>query len=390
MPNAVAESARARPAAARKLLGGRSPSAFLAGFWHKHALLVRRAIPEFRDPLSPREIVALAQRDDVESRLVTKSGRTWSLEHGPFKLARLAKLPPRDWTLLVQGINLHVPAADALMRRFSFVPYARLDDVMVSYAAPGGGVGPHFDSYDVFLLQGSGRRRWRYGRQCDLSLRPRLPVKILAHFTPQHDVTVEPGDLLYLPPHYAHDGVALDACTTYSIGFRAAAATELATAFLDHLRDQIDLPGRYADPDLKRAIEPARIGASMQRRYAELLDHVRWDRATVARFLGCWLSEPKPNVFFDVPQPAMSHAAFARAARAQGVRLDARTQLLYDDVHVYVNGEATRWPDRDRDALARLANARLLAPTDVRPLARSTLSLLDDWYRHGYLHTRSD
>ena len=350
-------------------------------------MFVRNAMPEFSDPLSFRELAALAQRDDVESRLVVRAGRRWSLAHGPFRRADFRALPLRNWTLLVQGVNLHVNAADALMRRFAFVPYARLDDVMVSYAAPGGGVGPHFDSYDVFLLQGAGRRRWRFGRQADLALRPRLPVKILARFTPQHEAIVGPGDLLYLPPQHAHDGVALDACTTYSIGFRAAAATELATAFLDHLRDQIDLPGRYADPDLKHATEPARIGTSMQRRYADLIERIRWDRATVARFLGCWLSEPKPSVFFVAPEVPVSPAAFARDARSHGVRLDARTQLLYDDTHVYINGAAARWPDADRDALARLANVRSLRGADVHALARSTMKALHDWYRHGYLHT---
>jgi 50S ribosomal protein L16 3-hydroxylase len=379
MPNAAI-------AVTRTMLGGRSPSAFLARFWHKEALLVRNAMPDFDDPLSPREIIALARRDDVESRLVVRNGRHWSLAHGPFKRADFDALPARNWTLLVQGVNLRVPAADALLRRFAFLPYARLDDVMVSYAAPGGGVGPHFDSYDVFLVQGEGRRRWRYGRQADLALRPKLPLKILARFEPRHEAVVERGDLLYLPPHCAHEGVALDACTTYSVGFRAAGATELATAFLDHLRDQVDLPGHYADADLKRASEPARIGASMQRRYADLIERVRWDRATVARFLGCWLSEPKPSVFFDPPQAPMAPAAFARAARTIGVRLDARTRLLYDESHVYANGEAMRWPAADRDALARLANERALSGDGCSKLARSTIALLYDWYRHGHVH----
>jgi 50S ribosomal protein L16 3-hydroxylase len=387
MTNVDRAKSQRTSAAARTLFGGRTPSAFLHEFWHKKALLVRGAMADFTDPLSLRDLQTLAQRDDVESRLVVRNGRSWSLAHGPFRRADFKALPARNWTLLVQGVNLHVPAADALMRRFAFVPYARLDDVMVSYAAPGGGVGPHFDSYDVFLLQGGGRRRWRYGRQADLSLRPRLPVKILAHFVPRHEAVTERGDLLYLPPHYAHDGVAIESCTTYSIGFRAAAATELATAFLDHLRDQIDLPGRYADPDLEEAVEPARIGASMQRRYAQLIERIRWDRSTVARFLGCWLSEPKPSVFFTPSGEPASMTTFARAARAGGIRLDARTLLLYDDAHVYINGIAARWPEKDRATLERLANERALSGRNVGALARSTLKLLHDWYRNGYVHT---
>ncbi len=168
----------------------------------------------------------------------------------------------------MQGLNLHSAPADLLLRRFTFIPYARLDDLMVSLAAPGGGVGPHFDSYDVFLLQGFGRRRWRYGKQDELAIKPGLPVRILRRFTPSFDEVLVPGDMLYLPPQYAHDGVAVDPCTTYSIGFRAAPINDLACAFVDFLRDELALPGRYADPDLKPTREPARIGAPMVDRCA--------------------------------------------------------------------------------------------------------------------------
>src|SRR6185436_3025229 len=244
-PMRIAQTAR------HSLLGNRTPRAFLAQHWHKEALLVRQAIPAFGDLFSRARLFALASRDDVESRIVVRARSRFTVAHGPFRRADFRALPARGWTLLIQGVNLHSDAADALLRLFSFLPYARLDDLMVSYAAPGGGVGPHFDSYDVFLLQGFGRRRWRYGRQDDLALRPRVPVKLLRRFTPSHDVTLAPGDMLYLPPAYAHDGVALDECTTYSIGFRASSNTELAQGFLDYLRDQVDLPGRYADADAR-------------------------------------------------------------------------------------------------------------------------------------------
>ncbi len=376
-------AANARPLA---LLGRRTPRTFLATHWHKQALLVRAALPGFPGLFTRDELVALACRDDVESRLVVRTGARYSLAHGPFRRADFRALPARGWTLLVQGVNLVSDAADALLRRFAFLPYARLDDLMVSYAAPGGGVGPHFDSYDVFLLQGFGRRRWRYGRQDDLELKPRLPVKILRRFTPEHDAVLAPGDMLYLPPAYAHDGVAIDACTTYSIGFRAASHTELAQAFLDHLRDRIELPGRYADPDAKPSPEPARIGAGMQRRIARALAAVRWDRATVDRFVGTMLSEPKPSIFFAAPTRPLSRAAFAAAARRRGVALDRRTQWLYDDAAVYVNGDAHAWPAGERGALAALANARALAASDVASLSPAALALVHESYRHGYVH----
>ncbi|MEO5700409.1 MAG: cupin domain-containing protein, partial [Casimicrobiaceae bacterium] len=192
------------------LLGGISAAAFLRRHWQKAAHLARAAIPGFAGVLDRDALFALAARDDVESRLVQRTGARWSLAHGPFAVRTLRALPARNWTLLVQGVNLHVPAADALLRRFRFVPYARLDDLMVSYAAPGGGVGPHVDAYDVFLLQGFGRRRWRYGRQDDQAFRPGLPLRVLRRFKPTEDAILAPGDMLYLPPAYAHDGVALE------------------------------------------------------------------------------------------------------------------------------------------------------------------------------------
>jgi len=375
-----------RPSARSALLGQRTPRGFLASHWHKQALLVRAALPGFAGLFTRDDLLAFAGRDDVESRLVVRDGARYTLAHGPFRRADFRTLPARGWTLLVQGVNLHSAEADALLRRFAFLPYARLDDLMVSYAVEGGGVGPHFDSYDVFLLQGFGRRRWRYGRQDDLSLRPGLPVKILRRFTPQHDEVLAPGDLLYLPPAYAHDGVAVDACTTYSIGFRAAAHTELAQAFLDFLRDRIDLPGRYADPDLRPAREPARIGATMQRRVGRALAAVRWDRATVERFLGTMLSETKPSVFFAPPARPLARAAFAAALRRRGLALDRRTQWLYDDACVYVNGEAHDWPAGPRAPLAALANARALSARQAASLSAAQVALVHESYRHGYAH----
>jgi 50S ribosomal protein L16 3-hydroxylase len=373
------------PSARTPLLGGRTPAAFMRTFWHKQALAVSGALPGFSGFLSLADLQALAARDDVESRLVVREGRRWSLAHGPFKRRDFAGLPARNWTLLVQGVNLHDDRGDALLRRFAFVPFARLDDLMVSYAAPGGGVGPHFDSYDVFLVQGEGRRRWRYGAQDDLSLRPGLPVKILARFAPSHEAVFGPGDLLYLPPHVAHDGDALEPCTTYSIGFRAASAQELATAFLDHLRDHVELDGRYRDPDLAPTRAPGRVDPRMTARVETMLAKVKWNRGDVARFLGCWLSEPKPIVVFRPPAPALALAAFARAIAGRGVELDRCSQMLYDERSVYVNGEATARPAEGGASLAALADARRLGARDCAALARPAIALLHGWYRDGYL-----
>jgi 50S ribosomal protein L16 3-hydroxylase len=391
-------SANAPPAAAHAaaaaLLGGRSAADFLAQHWQKDALLVRGAMPGSSGPFTVAQLFRLARRDDVESRLVVREGARWMLRHGPFRHADFKALPARNWTLLVQGANLHSDAADALLRRFSFLPYARLDDVMVSYAAPGGGLGPHVDSYDVFLLQGFGRRRWRHGRQVDCALRPGLPLKILRRFTPTHDAVLAPGDMLYLPPHHAHEGTALDACTTYSIGFRAPSANDLAIAFLDDLRDRLDVPGRYADPDIAPTREPARIDRAMQRNLARLLvplrAQLRGDAATIARFFGAFLSEPKPHVFFTPPAPPLARPAFVRRATLYGIHLDRRTQLLYDDRYLYINGTALRWPAVGAATIRRLGDARALSAREANALAAPVATLLHDWYRDGFLRPDDD
>jgi 50S ribosomal protein L16 3-hydroxylase len=381
-PRSIAPDAGGPP------LGGLPVAAFMRRHWQKEPLLVRQALPNVAGLFDARELFALAARDDVEARLVVREGARWSLAHGPFRRADFKALPARDWTLLVQGVNLVSPGGDALLRRFAFLPFARLDDLMVSYAAPGGGVGPHVDSYDVFLLQGFGRRRWRYGPQQDLALKPRLPLRILRRFAPdplRADV-LAPGDMLYLPPHCAHDGVAVDACTTYSIGFRAASTNELVAAFLDYLRDHLDVPGRYSDPDLAPTRTPAAIDRAMRSRCERMLRGIRWNRATIARFLGCWLSEPKPDVVFDPPDAPLARRAFVARAARHGVRLDLRTQFLYDGDNLFVNGAALPWPAAGAGTLRVLANARALPGKAAAAAPAAAMALVYDWYRDGYLH----
>ena len=380
---APADSAAAAP------LGGLTPASFMRRYWQRRARLLRAALPGFAGLGSRAKLIALACRDDVESRLVTRERGRWALAHGPFRAADFRGLPARDWTLLVQGVNLVDARADALMRRFAFVPWSRLDDLMVSVAVPGGGVGPHFDSYDVFLLQGYGRRRWRWGVQRDLSLVPGLPVKILANFVPTHDAVLGPGDLLYLPPQAAHDGTAVDECTTCSVGFRAPLAQDVATAFLTHLADRIDIGGRYADAGIRPARDPARIGADAQRRYRDLLAKIRWTPRDVEAFVGEWLTEPKAQVVYAPPRRPLAPAGFARSATRSGVVLDLATQALYDARAIYVNGERHPWPARGRAALARLADRRRLSAREAAALPADALALIHAWYRHGWLRAGS-
>jgi 50S ribosomal protein L16 3-hydroxylase len=332
-------------------LGGLSPREFLRRHWQKRPLLVPGALPAFRGVIGRRELAALAMRDDVESRIVERRGRRWVTTHGPF--SRRGSPKARNWTLLVGGVNLHVPAADELLRRFSFIPQARLDDVMVSYAVPGGGVGPHVDSYDVFLLQGPGRRRWKVADET---------------------YVCKAGDLLYLPPGLEHDGIALDACTTYSIGFRAPRGAELGAAFLDWLHERGLPEAVYRDPRLAPAAHPARLPPAMTAFACGALDKIRWSRRDVEEFLGRYLSAPKAHVIF---KPTRSTGPRAR--------LDLKTQLLYSGSRFFINGESFSLPAHDRARMRELADRREI---DAARLAGQA-KLIGEWRRAGYLHLRN-
>lgn len=364
--------------------GGLDPEAFMRTHWQRKPLLVRKAFPDFRDPLSPREVLALASSPEAASRLVRQRGGDWSLEHGPFAAARFKQLPRRDWTVLVQDTNHFSARADELLARFDFISHARIDDVMVSYAVPGGSVGPHVDSYDVFLLQGHGKRRWRISRQEDLAFVPGLDLKILAAFEPEEEWVLEAGDMLYLPPGVAHHGVAESECLTWSVGFRAPSHRELTAAFLDFLRDRLEPEGQYRDPGEAPTRHPAEIPAVLAGHIAETLDAVRWTPALVREFTGRFLSEPKAHVFFKPPRKALARTAFARRAAKSGLALDPRARVLYLGQAFFVNGEPFEAPAAARAQLRRLADSRTLS---------APLSCPDEfwnvayaWYLEGFAH----
>ena len=363
------------------LLGSLSPAIFLRDYWHKRPLLIKNALPRFAGLLDFSDMQTLARRGDVESRLIHGSGRNWQLDHGPFRKTDFKRLPKTDWTLLIQSLDHLMPEASALLAQFDFIPHARLDDLMVSYAAPGGSVGPHVDSYDVFLLQGSGHRRWQIGAQTDLRLIDDVPLKILRQFKPQEEWLLGPGDMLYLPPHYAHHGVAEDACTTYSIGFRAPSAQELAHAFLVHLQDTLQIDGQYADPDLRVQQHPAEISRAMLKQIGTMIARIHWTPADIAQFAGRYLSDPKPNVFFDAPEQDLSLARFTQLAHKYGVALDLKSRMLFIGSDFFINGEAFSVPPEEAEMLKTLADRRHL----TAPAGKALMQRLHAWYQAGWI-----
>ena len=362
------------------LLGGLSPQAFMRRHWQKKPLLIRQALPGGEPALDRAALFALAATEGVESRLIEQRGANWSLRHGPFTRRQLPPLARPGWTLLVQGVDLHLQAAHRLLSRFRFASDVRLDDVMISYATDGGGVGPHIDSYDVFLLQLAGRRRWRIGRTKQPVLMPDMPVKILANFEPEQAWTLEPGDMLYLPPGWAHDGVADGECLTASIGFRAPTRNEVGQQVLQRMLDGADDDDgsgrRYRDASQAATDQPARIPARLAEFAADAVRRLVDDPSSLHCALGEWLSEPKAQTWFEPVEALPGRCAVA---------LDRRTRMLYDGSHVFINGESFVASGRDARLIQRLADHRALDGKAVTQLSAPAWELLQSWVFQGWL-----
>ncbi len=362
------------------LLGGLSAQAFMRRHWQKKPLLIRQALSDYEPALDRAALFALAATDGVESRLIEQRAGRWSLRHGPFTRRQLPPLARPAWTLLVQGVDLHVLAAHRLLSRFRFASDARLDDVMISYASDGGGVGPHVDSYDVFLLQLAGRRRWRVGRTKRPVLVPDMPLKILANFEPEHEWTLDAGDMLYLPPAWAHDGVADGECLTASIGFRAPTRNEVGMQVLQRMLDGVDDDDgagiRYRDASQPATDQPALIPPRLADFAADAVRRLVDDPASLHCALGEWLSEPKPQTWFDPADALPGRCAVA---------LDRRTRMLYDGQHVFINGESFVAAGRDARVICQLADRRSLDARAVAALSAQAWDLLQSWVFQGWL-----
>ena len=284
------------PFSVSTLPGGMSADEFLRDYWQKKPLLIRQAFPDFDSPLSADELAGLSLEEEVESRIVLEHGATpWELRRGPFNEQDYSSLPERDWTLLVQAVDQFIPEAAELLRDFRFLPSWRVDDLMISYAAPGGSVGPHFDNYDVFLLQTHGHRRWKIGQMCDADspLLTHPDLRILADFDQQEEWVLEPGDMLYIPPRLAHYGIAEDECMTWSVGFRAPSHVEVLTHFTDFLTQYLGDEQRYSDAGLSRPADPAQIDEQTVERLQQLILASVQDREALGTWFGRFMTEPR-------------------------------------------------------------------------------------------------
>lgn len=296
------------------LLGGLSPAQFLREYWQQRPLLIRGAIPGFENPIEPDDLAGLATDPDAASRIISGhvDRQDWDVEYGPFDERRLAGLPERDWTLLVTDVERFWPGGADFLARFDFIPRWRRDDLMISYAPPGGSVGPHADQYDVFLFQAAGYRRWQIqDPPGPVDCHDDLPLAILRDFQPSETWELGPGDLLYLPPNLPHYGVSLDdECMTWSVGFRAPTILDVLTGFLEERANVVGDQARFEDPGRHPALHAAEIPAGDRRELREALRALlAADDHDLDAYLGRFLTRPAGNVELAPADPRTAHSA---------------------------------------------------------------------------------
>lgn len=338
--------------------GSISREIFLAEYWQKQPLLIRQAIPGFSDPLSPEELAGLACEEAVESRLVSFNKDTWHQQNGPFSEADFTALPEKDWTLLVQAVDTWFTQLKALYLNFDFIPDWRFDDIMVSYASPNGGVGPHFDYYDVFILQGQGQRRWQLGQQCDENtpLIENVPVKILSHFDSQADYILESGDILYIPPGIAHQGISIDQSMSYSVGFRAPSYIEILDEFVNELASSSNEHQRYTDPGLSHQHHPAEISSSSLSMLKQIISTQCEDEITLLCSFGKTMTQRKYPEQQFLPDALLGTEQLMTLAR-RGILLEkhpaARFAFAEHDGMLYLFADGEVFQARASDSASR-------------------------------------
>ena len=349
-----------------QLLGGITAREFLRDYWQKKPLLIRQAIPDFESPIDADELAGLALEEEVESRLVIEHGeRPWELRRGPFAEDAFSTLPEREWTLLVQAVDQFVPEVAELLEQFRFLPSWRIDDVMISFAAPGGSVGPHFDNYDVFLLQAQGKRNWKIGQMCNSEspLLQHADLRILAEFEESAEWVLEPGDMLYLPPRLAHFGIAEDDCMTYSVGFRAPSAAEVLTHFTDFLSQYLTDEERYTDADAQPVSDPHQIQSDALDRLKSLLAEHMSDERMLLTWFGQFMTEPRyPEL---VAGEELGEEDFINSLQDGAILVrNPSARLAWsevdDDVLLFASGQSRYLPGKLRELLKLVCSADAL------------------------------
>ncbi len=331
-----------------RLPGGMPAQEFLREYWQKKPLVIRQAFPGFECPVSADELAGLACEEAVESRIVIENdnGKPWQLHNGPFEPERFGKLPESHWTLLVQGLDHWVPDFADLLDEFRFVPNWRLDDIMASYAPKGGSVGPHYDQYDVFLLQAEGHRRWTFGGHCDHTS-PRVddtPLRILSSWDGEETVTLAPGDMLYLPPGIGHHGVAEDDCITLSVGFRAPTIDDVLTGFTDFLCSQSDASEHLNDPDLQVQDNPGTIAPEVIERLDGVIREKLTDKRQLALWFGQYSTLPKSlDIVVPAEEPVTPELLGELVAGGNPLRWNEGSRFAYhefeEETALFVDGE---------------------------------------------------
>ncbi len=342
------------------ILGKTSVNDFLKNYWQKKPLLIKNAIPNFVSPITESDLFIIAQNEEAVSRLIEHKQGIWQVKYGPFKKSDLPKKTNIPWTILVQNINHYFPFAESFLNLFKFIPYARLDDLMISYATKKGSVGPHFDSYDVFLFQAQGAREWKISDQKKFTLDKQSSIKIITNFKSKNSWVLKPGDMLYLPPNIGHWGISQsDDCVTYSIGFRAPGTFEIQSKFLDFIQDHLITNENeiYKDPNLTPQKNPAEISSNMTKEMRNIVDRLRWDKSSINHFIGQLLSEPIENSIFETRKP-LSLKAFEKSIVHKTLRLNSKTRMLFIKNNFYINGEFIKIDKKYTSFLKQLANNR--------------------------------
>jgi 50S ribosomal protein L16 3-hydroxylase len=342
------------------ILGKTSVDDFLKNYWQKKPLLIKNAIPNFVSPITESDLFIIAQNEEAVSRLIEHKQGIWQVKYGPFKKSDLPKKTNIPWTILVQNINHYFPFAESFLNLFKFIPYARLDDLMISYATKKGSVGPHFDSYDVFLFQAQGAREWKISDQKKFTLDKQSSIKIITNFKSKNSWVLKPGDMLYLPPNIGHWGISQsDDCVTYSIGFRAPGTFEIQSKFLDFIQDHLITNENeiYKDPNLTPQKNPAEISSNMTKAIRNIVDRLRWDKSSINHFIGQLLSEPIENSIFETRKP-LSLKAFEKSIVHKTLRLNSKTRMLFIKNNFYINGEFIKIDKKYTSFLKQLANDR--------------------------------